>query len=197
MMPDRDGWKVLESLKSNPNTKHIPVIFCSILDEQDKGFSLGATDYLMKPILEDDLIGAINRLNADGSIREVLVCDDDPDNLRLVQRIFQNQDMYHLELAEGVDQAISQIKTKRPHAVVLDLLLPDQKGFRLLERLKSDAELKDIPVIVLTSGNLDDEQQSRLSEYSLEMIHKGLVPEEEILNTIEKTLNRYYPSKSD
>lgn len=197
MMPDRDGWQVLESLKSNPNTQHIPVIFCSILEEQDKGFSLGATDYLMKPILEDDLIGAIDRLNADDSIREVLVCDDDPDNLRLVQRIFQNQEKYHLRLAIGVDQAISQIKSKRPHAVVIDLLLPDQTGFQLLERIKVNAEFKDIPVIVLTPGDLDEEQKTRLSEFSHEMVHKGLVSEEEIFNTIERTLKAYYPTKRE
>ncbi len=196
MMPERDGWKVLKSLKSNPNTQHIPVIFCSILEEQDKGFSLGATDYLLKPILEDDLIGAINRLNNDGSIKEVLVFDDDQDNLLLIQRIFQNQGKYRLRLAEGVDQAISELKTNRPHAFVLNLLLSDQKGFHLLERIRSDPEIKDIPVIVLTSGDLDEEGQSRLAKYSLEMIQKGLVPESEILNTIENTLKRYYPSEN-
>lgn len=193
MMPERDGWKVLESLKSNPNTKNIPVIFCSILEEQNKGFSLGATDYLMKPILEEDLIAAFDRLNADDSIQEILVCDDDPDNLRLVQRIFQNQEKYSFRLAKGVDQAISHIKTKRPHAIVIDLLLPDQNGFRLLETIKSDAEWKDIPVIVLTPGDLDEEQLSRLSEFSHEMIHRGLISEEEIFNTIDRTLKRYYP----
>ena len=197
MMPERDGWQVLEALKSNPNTQNIPVIFCSILEEQDKGFSLGATDYLMKPILEDDLIGAIERLNADGSIQEILVCDDDLDDLRLVQRIFQDHKKYHLRLAKGVDQAIVEIQAKRPHAVVMDLLMPNMDGFNLLERLKTDPDLKDIPIIVLSSRDLDEEEQSRLSDFSLEMIHKGLVSDEEIFNTIEKTLNRYYPSNRE
>ena len=196
MMPERDGWKVLESLKSNPNTQHIPVIFCSILEEQEKGFSLGATDYLLKPILEDDLIGAINRLNPDGSIKEVLVFDDDQDNLRLIQRIFQNQGKYRLRLAEGVDHAINEIITKRPHAIILDLLLSDKRGFHLLERLKSDPDMKAIPVIVLTSGDLDEEGQSRLTDFSLDMVQKGLVPESEILNTIENTLKHYYPTEN-
>ncbi len=78
MMPGYDGWQVLNDLKGDPETRDIPVIICSIIEEQERGFSLGAADYLLKPILEEDLLSALNRLNGDGSIKEVLIVDDDP-----------------------------------------------------------------------------------------------------------------------
>jgi CheY-like chemotaxis protein len=86
MMPNKDGWSVLTELKSDAATRDFPVIICSILDQADKGFSLGAADYLVKPILEDDLVHALDRLNEDGTIHEVLVIDDDPNDLRLIER---------------------------------------------------------------------------------------------------------------
>lgn len=69
MMPGRDGWHVLQDLKGSPATEHIPVIICSILESQEKGFRLGAAGYLMKPILEEDLIGALNRLKRETPTR--------------------------------------------------------------------------------------------------------------------------------
>jgi GAF domain-containing protein/CheY-like chemotaxis protein len=130
MMPECDGWQILEELKSDPETRHIPVIICSILEERSKGFSLGAFDYLVKPILEDDLVNALDRLNLDGTIREVLVVDDDPEDLRLVYRIFQDRDDYQITLAEGGHQALVAIRSRRPHAIVLDLFMPGLDGFK-------------------------------------------------------------------
>jgi PAS domain S-box-containing protein len=87
MMPGRDGWTVLAELKNDIETRDIPVIVCSILEEEAKGFSLGATDYLVKPILEDDLLNALGRLNSENNIHTILVIDDDPKDLRLVTKI--------------------------------------------------------------------------------------------------------------
>ena len=89
MMPGYDGWSVLNDLKSDSETRDIPVIICSIVEDQERGFSLGAADYLLKPILEDDLLNALDNLNSDGSIREVLVIDDNPSDLRLIDKISQ------------------------------------------------------------------------------------------------------------
>ena len=91
MMPNKDGWSVLTELKSDPATRDYPVIICSILEQADKGFSLGAADYLVKPILEEDLVHALDRLNKNGTIHEVLVIDDDPNDLRLIEKILDQQ----------------------------------------------------------------------------------------------------------
>ncbi len=81
MMPNVDGWSVLADLKSDPATREVPVIICSIIEQTDKGFSLGAADYLIKPILEEDLVNALRRLNKNGTLTEILVIDEDPNAL--------------------------------------------------------------------------------------------------------------------
>ena len=114
MMPGYDGWQVLNDLKSDPETRDIPVIICSIIEEQERGFSLGAADYLLKPILEEDLLGALNRLNGDGSIKEVLIVDDDPDSLRLMDTIFRDHKEYKIVLAEGGKKGWEMITSHPP-----------------------------------------------------------------------------------
>ncbi len=86
MMPNKDGWSVLAEIKSDPGTQYVPVVICSIVDQEEKGYSLGAADYLVKPILEEDLVQAMDRLNPDGEVMDVLIIDDDPNDLRLMER---------------------------------------------------------------------------------------------------------------
>jgi CheY-like chemotaxis protein/nitrogen-specific signal transduction histidine kinase len=191
MMPNRNGWQILEALKSDPQTRDIPVIVCSIVDNQDKGFSLGAADYLTKPILQDDLIHALARLNGDGSIRDVLVIDDDEDDLRLVQKILQDGDLYQVRTANGGPQGLAAIHEKPPHAIILDLMMPELDGFSLLETIRSDTNLRDIPVVIFTAGDLNEEQKMHLAEMSQQMIYKNAFKEDDLLKSIERALERF------
>ena len=197
MMPGRNGWQVLKELKADPLIHNIPVIICSIIEDQAKGFSLGAADYLTKPILEEDLIGALNRLNGDGSIQDVLVVDDDPDDLRLIQKILLKNSQFQVRLAQGGPAGLAAIHSKPPHAVILDLFMPELDGFTLLETMRANPAFRDIPVIIFTAGDLTEEQQQRLAEFSKMMLHKGLIREEELLSSIEHTLKRFYPTHED
>jgi CheY-like chemotaxis protein len=206
MMPERSGWQVLEALKGDPITHDIPVIICSIVEDQAKGFSLGAADYVSKPILEEDLVRALSRLNGDGSIRNVLVVDDDEDDLRLVQKILENappapgapadQGRYQVRLAHGGPEGLAAIQANPPQAVILDLFMPELDGFTLLETMRSDPALKEIPVIIFTAGDLTEDQQKRLAEFSQAMIHKSVFKEEELLTSIERVLQRFTPPEA-
>jgi GAF domain-containing protein/CheY-like chemotaxis protein len=191
MMPNRNGWQILEDLKSDPQTHNIPVIVCSIVDNQDKGFSLGAADYLTKPVLQDDLIQALARLNGDGSIRDVLVIDDDEDDLRLVEKILQDGDQYQVRTANGGPQGLNAIYEKAPHAIILDLMMPELDGFSLLETIRSNANFRDIPVIIFTAGDLSEEQKMHLAEMSQQMIYKNAFEEEDLLKSIQRALDRF------
>jgi GAF domain-containing protein/DNA-binding response OmpR family regulator len=191
MMPGRNGWQVLEMLKANPDTRDIPVIICSILEDTDKGFSLGATDYLTKPILEDDLANALNRLNGDGSIQEILVVDDDPNDLRLVERILG--DKFTVRSAIGGVEGLAALRDKKPGALILDLFMPEIDGFAILENLRLDPTMQEIPVIVFTAGDLSEEQHNQLSQFSLDMLSKSSFEESELLDSINKALNRLSP----
>jgi signal transduction histidine kinase/DNA-binding response OmpR family regulator len=189
MMPGKDGWTVLADIKNNPETRDIPVIVCSILEEDEKGFSLGASDYLVKPILEEDLLNALDRLNGIGDIHDVLVIDDDEKDLHLMQQILQ-RGHFNPVLALGGLVGWDAIQKTRPHAVVLDLFMPDMDGFKILERLRTTAELSDIPVIVVSGADLTRQHQDQLASFGKNLLSKSSLSEDELLTSLEKALKR-------
>jgi CheY-like chemotaxis protein len=191
MMPGCDGWTILEKLKLNPETRHIPVIICSILEDQEKGFSLGAADYLVKPILEEDLVHAIHRLDSDATIRRVMVVDDDENDLRLVKKVLEQAGQYTIETALGGQQALLLLEKETPHAIILDLYMPGLDGFSLLETLRANPETRDTPVIIFTGGDLDENQRSLLAAAGQAMLQKSLFTESELLETLEQNLRRF------
>ncbi len=190
MMPGHDGWSVLNDLKADGETRDIPVIICSIIEDQERGFSLGAADYLLKPILEDDLLNALDRLNSDGSIHEVLVVDDNPSDLRLMDKILKEHGRYKTVLAEGGRKGWDLILSQPPHAVVLDLFMPEMDGFTILEKMRENPTLRDIPVVVVSGVDLSAEQQQQLKEFGQRLLSKGALNESDLLNTIERALKR-------
>ncbi len=190
MMPERDGWTILRELKNNAVTRDIPVIICSILGEEEKGFSLGASDYLVKPILEDDLIKAIDRLNADGNIHDILVIDDDPKDLRLLEKMLKDNGRYHPILAEGGREGWEKLSAQPPHAVILDLFMPDMDGFTILEKLRTTQELNDIPVLVISGADLTSEQQKQLADFGQHLLKKGALNEQEMLLLLDRALKK-------
>ena len=190
MMPNTDGWTVLNSLKSDPATRHVPVVICSIIEQTDKGFNLGASDYLVKPILEEDLVDAIHKINTNGDIREVLVIDDDPNDLRLIEKILTEHGHYKPTLAEGGRKGWDAINARPPQAIILDIFMPEMDGFTILEKLRENPALSKIPVLVVSGGGLTNEQHQQLADYGKRLITKGSLKEEELIASIESALKR-------
>ncbi|MBN2501809.1 MAG: GAF domain-containing protein [Anaerolineales bacterium] len=193
MMPSKDGWQVIQELKSDPDTKDIPIIICSIVTDREKGFSLGATDYLVKPILEDELVRALSRLNLNGGkeVHEVLVVDDQEEAYRLVDKALSQHKKYKTSFAEGGLQGLAAIQTKRPDVVILDLFMPDMDGFTLLENMRSDSGMYDIPVIILTGADLSEADQERLRGFEQSLLTKSALNEEELLTSLHQAIKKF------
>jgi PAS domain S-box-containing protein len=190
MMPGVDGWQVLTELKSNPETRDVPVMICSIIEEQERGFSLGAADYLVKPILEEDLVHALNRLNADGKIHDVLVIDDNPNDLSLMGKMLTDNGRYHPMLAQGGEKGWEMILNNPPQAVIIDLFMPKMDGFKILEKMRTNKGLSDIPVIVVSGGDLTPDQRKQLDEYGQQLISKSSLSEQDLIASLERALQR-------
>ncbi|MEA5078262.1 MAG: response regulator, partial [Anaerolineaceae bacterium] len=190
MMPEKDGWQVMRDLKSNEKTRAIPILICSILEEEEKGFSLGATDYLVKPFMQDDLIKSLQRIDKDGTVHEVLIVDDDAGDLRLTQKMIENGGNYHVTTVQSGKDALDELNTNTPDAIILDLFMPGLNGFDLLEIFRTDPRLNQIPVIILTGADLNPEQQNQLSEFDKHLFSKGMLKEKDLLAYIEESLNK-------
>lgn len=196
MMPGIEGWTVLDALKSDPDTRHFPVIICSIIEDLEKGFNLGASDYLVKPILEEDIVNALDKLNTDGSIREVLIIDDNPNDLRLIGKMLSNDGRYKPILADSGHSGWNIISSGNPpHAIILDLFMPDMDGFQLLEKLQADKKLREIPTIVISGMEVTVEQKEQLKEFGQRLLTKGSFNEKELLTSIQRSLEKIQGQK--
>jgi len=196
LMPDRSGWEVIRDLKSDPLTRNIPVIVCSILAERDKGLSMGVADYLVKPILEQDLLSALARLSHDLTKTHVLVVDDNPDDRNLLERILADAGYIVATASNGVE-AIADLALSPPDLVVLDLMMPDVDGFAVLENMKARPETCDIPVIVATAKELSAAERAALTVRVQALLQKGLFDQERLLEDVAAALARLGPARQD
>jgi signal transduction histidine kinase/CheY-like chemotaxis protein len=186
MMPDVDGWTVLAAIKGDPQLADIPVILMSIIDEKNRGYSLGATDYMVKPVDRERLSGVLR--NICGTVgRQVLLVDDD-DMARRGMRQALEKDGWQVAEAENGRIALLRVAETRPDIIMLDLMMPEMDGFEFLVEMRSHAEWRDIPVLVVTAKDLSAEERGRLKGEVENVLQKGAPELEEMLAEIGRTL---------
>ena len=190
MMPGRDGWSVLEELKQDEETKHIPVIVCSILEEQERGFSLGAAAYLVKPIYQEDLLAALRQLDVIDGLRSVLLVEDNAEDRTLMRKILQEIGPLTIHESSNGEEALAAIQRERPDLVILDLLMPGMDGFTFLEKVRGEEALRDLPIIIYTQADLSPSDRARLQQMTQGLIRKHQQPVEELIAQLEDLLRR-------
>ena len=167
-----DGWSVLRALKTDPDARQIPVIMVTIMGEQKLAFSLGATDYLQKPIKWDRLKLVMDRFRPDPPGAGVLVVDDDQETRQRLQSLLEKRG-WSVALAENGRAALDQVARAKPGLVLLDLMMPEMDGFTFLRKLRARREWSDIPVVVLTAKDITAEDRRRLEGRADRVIQKG------------------------
>ena len=155
MLPGMDGFEVLERLKSEPDTWGIPVIIVSVVPDPQRGLRLGAFDYVTKPIDEKKLMAAVAKVLGRGK-GTILVVDDDGATRSLLDEVLNANDFAVRALDRGQD-VLSVAQELQPSLILLDVKLPDLDGYTVLEQLKSDASIGDVPVIVMTGSEIIDD----------------------------------------
>ena len=173
LLPRLNGWDLLAQLKSDPATSEIPVVIVSMTDEQGAGFALGATDYLVKPVDRARLLGAMSRCVSPRRERRTLVAiDDDPVDLDLLEAVLAPEG-WRVVRATGGEEGVRVVRKERPAVVVLDLLMPDVDGFAVVEQLRADPLVGDVPVVVLTSKEMTRADRERLAGQISFLAQKG------------------------
>ncbi len=191
LMPDRDGWSVLRELKKDQTTEAIPVIICSMVSDRKRGFSLGATGYLNKPITEDDLLKALEHIhNNDKDQVKVLVIDDQADDILLIRRMLEAQQNYIIHEAQSGQDGLKFVQQDRPDLIILDLSMPEMDGFKVVETLKDKEETRSIPIIIASAKDLTPKESKFLNGQVEALLHKNIFTENELLQDVQRALNQ-------
>ncbi len=187
-MPGMDGWRVLSTLKNNSLLSDIPVIMTSIEEDRNKGYALGATDYLVKPVGREQLATILNKYQiGDQSQHLVMVVEDDKITRDIMTNMLKKEGLRVFK-AENGKVALQHIKEKKPSLILLDLLMPEMDGFELIEHLRENPNWRSIPVVVLTATKLSTEDQARLHGYVDFIFQKETHNSEELLGGIQKQI---------
>ena len=185
MMPDMDGWSVLRALKADPVLRDTPVVMLTMLDDQSRGYSLGATDYLVKPVDREQLRGVLSRYYAPEAPSTALLVDDDEAVREMLSHTLAASGWEVLE-AENGRAALDRMETTRPTLILLDLMMPVMDGFDFLTELRAREDWRDIPVIVLTAKDLSAEDRRVLSGRVEQIVEKDAWSLEELVGLVHK-----------
>jgi CheY-like chemotaxis protein len=175
MLPDMDGWELLARIKQPGSpSAHVPVVIASIVADAQKGFSLGASAVLQKPVSREDLVTTLEDIGltrAPGSVK-VLVVDDDPKAVELLSA-YLAEPGYAVSRAYGGRDGIAAARRELPDLVVLDLMMPDVNGFDVVQELKASPDTADIPIVVVTAKSLTAEDRASLNDYVAAILEKA------------------------
>jgi signal transduction histidine kinase/DNA-binding response OmpR family regulator len=183
LMSELDGWSVLRELKSTPELAPIPVIMLTIVDERSKGYALGASEYITKPINWTRLRSVLHHLNGSPSRRDILVIEDDEETRRLLASTLADDGWLIIEAGDG-REGFKRLRERRPSLILLDLMMPEMDGFEFLELLRGDVAFSNIPVIGMTATDLSEADRRRLNSGIVEFVSKAACDRDELLARI-------------
>ncbi len=187
IMPDMDGWSVLRALKADPAMRDIPVVMITMTDDKGRGFSLGASDYLTKPVDREQLYQALACYQRTGQDSSVLLVEDDEDTRDVMARTLDKANWTVTEAGNG-REALEQLGKFQPDLILLDLMMPVMDGFDFLHEMRTHTEWQDIPVIVLTAKDLTDEDRRILNGRVEQIVEKGATSTEQLVARIRQLL---------
>jgi CheY-like chemotaxis protein len=188
LMPGPDGWATLRSLKESPETRNIPVVILSVVENRAFGLSLGAFDYLVKPVGVAQLLDTLSRAGVLASRGHLLVVDDEADVRELLTQGLVSAG-YRVQAAEGGAEALEAMTQDPPSAVLLDLMMRPPDGFEVLCRMREDPALRSIPVVIVTAKDLTAKESAELTGSAHRVIRKGSDPTRlvaEVLRAVEE-----------
>jgi signal transduction histidine kinase/CheY-like chemotaxis protein len=182
MMPGMDGWAVLTALKADPDIADIPVIMLTIVDDRNLGYTLGAADYLTKPIDRDRLVTVLKKYRRD---LPVLIVDDDAVLRQLLRRILEPEG-YKVVEAENGRVALDRLRGVSPSVILLDLMMPEMDGFEFVTEFRRHEAWRAIPIVVITARDLSRDDHERLNGYVQKILQKGANGRDQLLAEVRE-----------
>ena len=190
-LPDMLGWNVLSQLKQNSLTRHIPVQIVTLDEDRQHGLARGAFSFVTKPTTREGIADALSRIKEFSAPRRkrLLVVEDNKAEQMSIRELLGHDDIEIVNAGTG-NEALATLRNEPCDCVVLDLRLPDMSGFEVLERMRADDALADVPVVVFTGRELSAEEDAQLHTMARSIVVKGVESPERLLNETALFLHR-------
>jgi CheY-like chemotaxis protein len=190
MMPEMDGWAVLSALQDDPDLRDVPVVMITIVDNEEMGYMLGASDYLTKPLDPERLAEVINKHRPSTTTYSVLVVEDEAPVRELVRYTLEEEGWTVYEAEHG-KVALAVMNDAFPDVIVLDLMMPEMDGFEFIEKLHAGkSQHEDVPIIVITAKSLSTDEREELSDQVNKVLQKGEYDREELLREVRERIEK-------
>lgn len=192
MMPGMDGWMVLSALKTDPALADIPVIMASMIEDRQLGYSLGANDYLVKPINREQLKTVLNKYHINKqAVPEVMVIDDDLSSLQMTEIMLKKAGDWQVVTAENGRIGLEKVAKKQPDLILLDLMMPEMDGFEFVNNLREHEKWRKIPLVVLTAKDITLEERAILNNQTQMVFQKDHYHKDKLLMEIQELLENH------
>ena len=190
-LPGINGWTVMARLKDNPETRHIPVHFISASDNKFDAIRMGAIDYVTKPVSPESINQVFEKINKVISkpVKDLLVVEDNPEQAKVISGIIGNGDV-RIVFVSTAKEAYNQILSGKFDCMILDINLPDMSGIELLNKIRNNKNLFQLPIVVYTGRELTKQDKKIINEYAETTIIKGVGSHRKLLDETTLFLHR-------
>ena len=196
MLPDQDGWAVLKTLKQDAELCDIPVILATMVENRGLGYSLGAVEYLSKPVNKDRLINVVCRCVRHSIHGSLLIVENDVKTRNSLQDVLLN-DGWDVEAVSSAESAFSQISHRPTSLIVLNMMMPTMNGFEFLGQLRHDPRWHNIPAIVISDTDLSTGEMARMKSLHANVINKALYEHDELVREIQTMIEQTLSMSTD
>jgi signal transduction histidine kinase/CheY-like chemotaxis protein len=194
LMPEVDGWTVLQTCKNDPEVADIPMIVLTISDNRKRAYELGASDFLVKPVDRRRLRDVLNIHR--GVHRRILLVDDDKGTRKVMKNLVTREGFLVMEANDG-REALQQLENAVADLILLDVMMPGMDGFEFIEQLRSRPEWRSIPLVVVTAKDLSDEERQRLSGHVESISQKSASAPQDMLQKLRSAISSRSAAASD
>jgi CheY-like chemotaxis protein len=184
LLEEESTWPLLQELQENPETKEIPVIVATVVDNRIKAYSLGARDFALKPIDRAWLIEHLRKLVFGKPSKRLLVVDDDEVSRYSLMAMVGNASYSFVEASNG-REGLELARRIRPDGIVLDLVMPEMSGLEVLQALRADPLTSSVPILVSTSKRLTEKERNLIESNAASVLPKGR-PREDVIKVVQK-----------
>ncbi|WP_375769687.1 response regulator [Archangium gephyra] len=189
MLEGETSWSFLSELKSDEATRDIPILVVTLMDREQKARALGADEFWLKPVVEEQLLRKLAAMARSGPVQKLLIIDDDDVHRYLLRQLLKDTPYVLSEAATG-PEGIQLAREQTPDLIFLDFVLPDMTAFDVLDELKADPRTRDIPVILHTSRQLQEEERRRLEKGTSTILAKQTLSREVAITRIRDALHK-------